>query len=58
VIYPGTTIHMECLWMRRFGTPKWNVSQEIRYDFKLTYSRKSKVNKLPNFLRISTNFPL
>ena len=30
IVYPGTTLHMECLWMRRFGTPKWNVSQEFR----------------------------
>ncbi|BFF94306.1 uncharacterized protein DMAD_11983 [Drosophila madeirensis] len=26
IVYPGTTLHMECLWMRRFGNPKWNVS--------------------------------
>lgn len=30
IVYPGTTVHMECLWMRRFGNPKWNVSQEYR----------------------------
>lgn len=30
IVYPGTTVHMECLWMRRFGTPKWNVSHEFR----------------------------
>lgn len=23
IVYPGTTVHMECLWMRRFGNPKW-----------------------------------
>ncbi|GLH01650.1 Locomotion-related protein Hikaru genki, partial [Gryllus bimaculatus] len=22
VVYPGTILHMECLWIRRFGTPK------------------------------------
>ncbi|XP_060807330.1 uncharacterized protein LOC106139408, partial [Amyelois transitella] len=26
LVYPGTTLHMECLWMRRFGNPKWNVT--------------------------------
>lgn len=31
IVYPGTTIHMECLWMRRFGNPKWNVSHDYRY---------------------------
>lgn len=31
IVYPGTTLHMECLWMRRFGTPKWNISHEFRY---------------------------
>lgn len=30
VVYPGATLHMECLWMRRFGNPKWNVSHEYR----------------------------
>lgn len=30
IVYPGTTLHMECLWMRRFGLPKWNVSQTFR----------------------------
>ncbi|CAB3232406.1 unnamed protein product [Arctia plantaginis] len=26
LVYPGTNLHMECLWMRRFGNPKWNVT--------------------------------
>ncbi|XP_069936040.1 sushi, von Willebrand factor type A, EGF and pentraxin domain-containing protein 1 isoform X3 [Cherax quadricarinatus] len=26
VVYPGTVLHLECLFMRRHGTPKWNVS--------------------------------
>lgn len=26
LVYPGTVLHMECLWMRRFGNPKWNVT--------------------------------
>lgn len=30
IVYPGTTVHMECLWMRRFGNPKWVVSHEYR----------------------------
>lgn len=30
IVYPGTTLHMECLWMRRFGNPKWNVSHTFR----------------------------
>lgn len=30
IIYPGTTLHMECLWMRRFGNPKWNASNSFR----------------------------
>ncbi|RXG57663.1 Protein lev-9 [Armadillidium vulgare] len=29
VVYPGTTLHLECLWVRRYGTPRWNVSQTI-----------------------------
>lgn len=30
IVYPGTTVHLECLWMRRFGNPKWNVSHDYR----------------------------
>ncbi|KAK7593077.1 hypothetical protein V9T40_007829 [Parthenolecanium corni] len=30
IVYPGTVLHMECLWIRRFGTPKWNVSHTYR----------------------------
>ncbi|KAL0277452.1 UNVERIFIED_CONTAM: hypothetical protein PYX00_004721 [Menopon gallinae] len=30
IVYPGTVLHMECLWIRRFGTPKWQVSHEYR----------------------------
>ncbi|KAK7866166.1 hypothetical protein R5R35_001392 [Gryllus longicercus] len=30
VVYPGTILHMECLWIRRFGTPKWVVSHNYR----------------------------
>ncbi|XP_071532550.1 LOW QUALITY PROTEIN: sushi, von Willebrand factor type A, EGF and pentraxin domain-containing protein 1-like [Panulirus ornatus] len=26
VVYPGTVLHLECLFERRHGTPKWNVS--------------------------------
>ncbi|KAF4525716.1 hypothetical protein B566_EDAN011893 [Ephemera danica] len=30
IVSPGTILHMECLWIRRFGTPKWNVSHSYR----------------------------
>ncbi|XP_050294789.1 uncharacterized protein LOC126734965 isoform X2 [Anthonomus grandis grandis] len=30
IVYPGTILHMECLWIRRFGIPKWNVSHDYR----------------------------
>ncbi|XP_068084486.1 sushi, von Willebrand factor type A, EGF and pentraxin domain-containing protein 1 [Anabrus simplex] len=30
VVYPGTILHMECLWIRRFGTPKWVISHNYR----------------------------
>ncbi|XP_034243418.1 uncharacterized protein LOC117646517 isoform X1 [Thrips palmi] len=26
IVYPGVVLHMECLWIRRFGTPKWSVN--------------------------------
>lgn len=30
IVYPGVVLHMECLWIRRFGTPKWSVSHSYR----------------------------
>ncbi|XP_050520065.1 sushi, von Willebrand factor type A, EGF and pentraxin domain-containing protein 1 isoform X2 [Daktulosphaira vitifoliae] len=30
IVYPGTILHMECLWIKRFGTPLWNVSHSFR----------------------------
>lgn len=30
IVYPGTILHMECLWMRKFGIPKWTISHEFR----------------------------
>ncbi|XP_025833136.1 sushi, von Willebrand factor type A, EGF and pentraxin domain-containing protein 1 isoform X2 [Agrilus planipennis] len=30
IVYPGTILHMECLWMRRFGVPKWETSTDYR----------------------------
>lgn len=31
IVYPGVVLHMECLWIRRFGTPKWSVSHSYRW---------------------------
>lgn len=31
IVYPGSILHMECLWIRRFGTPKWVVSHKYRW---------------------------
>ncbi|KAF6197720.1 hypothetical protein GE061_008686 [Apolygus lucorum] len=30
IVYPGAILHMECLWIRRFGTPKWAISHSYR----------------------------
>ncbi|XP_021948742.1 sushi, von Willebrand factor type A, EGF and pentraxin domain-containing protein 1 isoform X2 [Folsomia candida] len=30
LIFEGTTLHMECLWIRKFGTPKWETSNTHR----------------------------
>lgn len=32
IVYPGTTVHMECLWMRRFGNPKWVIPKDRNYS--------------------------
>ncbi|KAG0728558.1 Protein lev-9 [Chionoecetes opilio] len=26
LVTPGTELYLECLWMRRYGTPRWNVT--------------------------------
>ncbi|CAG9131211.1 unnamed protein product [Plutella xylostella] len=36
LVYPGTMLHMECLWMRRFGNPKWNYTHHYP-DSERTY---------------------
>ncbi|GFT63537.1 sushi, von Willebrand factor type A, EGF and pentraxin domain-containing protein 1 [Trichonephila clavipes] len=30
VVYPGTVLHLECLWIRKYGTPHWEVSHKNR----------------------------
>ncbi|ODN01859.1 Locomotion-related protein Hikaru genki [Orchesella cincta] len=30
IVYPGTTLHMECLYLRKFGRPSWEVSNTHR----------------------------
>lgn len=56
IVYPGTTIHMECLWMRRFGNPKWNVSHDYRYvntislyDVLMQWYNKCRSKREPSF---------
>ena len=40
VVEPGTTLHMECLYKRRNGTPSWN----IRNYSKRTYPQVNDSN--------------
>ncbi|XP_054715425.1 sushi, von Willebrand factor type A, EGF and pentraxin domain-containing protein 1-like [Uloborus diversus] len=30
IVYPGTVLHLECLWIRKYGTPHWEVSHKNR----------------------------
>lgn len=30
IVYPGTILHLECLWKRKFGAPKWEWSHSYR----------------------------
>jgi hypothetical protein len=30
LVYPGTILHMECLFLKRFGTPAWTARQGAR----------------------------
>lgn len=30
IVYPGTILHLECLWIRKYGTPKWEVSHSSK----------------------------
>lgn len=29
LVYPGTTLHMECLYLRKFGRPSWEVDRKV-----------------------------
>ncbi|XP_043209139.1 sushi, von Willebrand factor type A, EGF and pentraxin domain-containing protein 1-like isoform X2 [Amphibalanus amphitrite] len=30
IVYPGAVLHLECLWIRKFGSPTWEVSHQHR----------------------------
>ncbi|XP_022257368.1 protein lev-9-like, partial [Limulus polyphemus] len=30
LVYPGTVLHLECLWIRKYGAPKWEVNHSYR----------------------------
>ncbi|XP_042217249.1 complement factor H-like isoform X2 [Homarus americanus] len=45
LVYPGTELYLECLWMRRYGTPRWNVSHSHAPVVEET--AQSKVTKKP-----------
>lgn len=30
IVYPGAILHLECLWIRKYGTPTWEVSHSYR----------------------------
>ena len=30
LVFPGTTLHMECLFLKRAGTPEWSVRRATR----------------------------
>ncbi|XP_023218660.1 sushi, von Willebrand factor type A, EGF and pentraxin domain-containing protein 1-like isoform X2 [Centruroides sculpturatus] len=30
IVYPGTILHLECLWIRKYGQPKWEISHSYR----------------------------
>ncbi|XP_053201311.1 uncharacterized protein LOC128386317 isoform X2 [Panonychus citri] len=30
IVHPGTILHLECLWIRKFGTPVWEVDHGHR----------------------------
>ena len=33
IVYPGTTLHMECLFLKRFGTPSWSMRRAGRENY-------------------------
>ena len=32
IVYPGTTLHLECLWLRKYGKPTWNWTHQSLYN--------------------------
>ncbi|CAG7716179.1 unnamed protein product [Allacma fusca] len=53
VIYTGTTLHMECLWIRKYGTPKWEISNPHKErEGKIEEANKDKeAGSVPDYLR-------
>ena len=33
LVFPGTTLHMECLFLKRFGTPSWSTRRARRENY-------------------------
>ena len=33
IVFPGTTLHMECLFLKRFGTPTWSTHRTTREEY-------------------------
>ena len=33
IVFPGTTLHMECLFLKRFGTPSWTTRRAGRENY-------------------------
>ncbi|XP_074603388.1 uncharacterized protein LOC141856926 [Brevipalpus obovatus] len=32
IVAPGTTLHLECLWLRKFGSPYWTANNGRKYE--------------------------
>ncbi|XP_050718385.1 uncharacterized protein LOC126999691 isoform X2 [Eriocheir sinensis] len=46
LVYPGTELYLECLWMRRYGTPRWNVTHtHPNYKYRKFNMRCRKLSK-------------
>lgn len=32
IVYPGTILHLECLWLRKYGKPTWKWTHQSSYN--------------------------
>lgn len=46
IIYPGTILHLECLWLRKYGKPIWKWTHQFASYNQGTFNDRNTFNEL------------